>query len=87
MIADTKALRAVVLEVIGPRLLAAGLSPETVDPKSNLIEIGVLDSFSILEAMMEIEEKAGVSADLAAMDFDLAMTVDGLVAEIVRLNS
>lgn len=86
-VSDASSLQAVILDVLEPRLEAAGKSRETLDLSMNLLEGGVLDSFAVLEVMLDIEERAGVTADLGEMDFEKAMTIEGLVSEIARLNS
>jgi len=74
----------IILDVIEPKLSQAGFDRNTVNPDTNLMDI--LDSFGVLDAIMEIEARAGVSADLAKMDFAKAMTVSGLAKEIIRIN-
>jgi acyl carrier protein len=75
----------IILDVIEPKLSQAGFDRNTIKPDTDLMDI--LDSFGILETIIEIEERAGVSADLAQMDFAKAMTVSGLAKEIIRINS
>jgi len=79
-----KHLYTIILDVIEPKLLEAGLDRAAVKGDTDLTDI--LDSFGILETIIEIEERAGVSADLAKMDFVTAMTVGGLAKEIIRIN-
>ncbi len=78
-------LYAVILDVIDSRLSQAGFDRHTIPPDTNLMDI--IDSFGIFETLLEIEERAGISADLAKMDFAKAMTLSGLAMEIVRINS
>lgn len=82
---DYSELYEIVLDVIEPQLSGVGFDRKTIKPDTNLMDI--LDSFGVLDAIMEIEERAGVSADLAQMDFATAMTVSGLAKEIVRINT
>lgn len=74
----------VILEVIEPKLTQAGVDKGRIGPDTNLSDI--LDSFGILDAIMDIEQRAGVNADIGQMDFEVAMTVGGLAREIVRIN-
>jgi hypothetical protein len=71
--------------VIEPKLSQAGFDRKTIKPDTDLMDI--LDSFGILDTLLGIEERAGVSADLAKMDFAKAMTLSGLAMEIIRINA
>ena len=75
----------IILDVIEPKLSEAGFDRKTVSPDADLA--GFLDSFGLLEAIMDIEAQAEVSADLAEMDFEKAMTISGLANEIIRINA
>ena len=74
-----------ILDVIEPRLSEAGFDRATIEPETDLSSF--IDSFGLLETIMDIEERAGVSADLGEMDFAKAMTIGGLASEIIRINS
>ncbi len=74
----------IILDVIEPRLSQAGFDRNTIKPETDLMDI--IDSFGVFETLIQIEERAGVSADLAKMDFAKAMTLSGLAAEIMRIN-
>lgn len=76
----------IILNVLEPRLEGAGFSRSTVKPETDLLESGILDSFGMLDILMQIEEEAGVSTDLAEMDFEKAVTAKGLAEEIIRIN-
>lgn len=75
----------IILDVIEPKLSEAGYDRSTVNPDMNLSTF--LDSFGLLEAIMDIETAAEVSADLGEMDFEKAMTIGGLANEIIRINT
>jgi len=73
-----------ILDVIEPKLEDAGYSRDTVTPDIDLMN--VLDSFGVLDAILEIEERTGVNADLGEMEFEDSMTLGKLAKEIVRIN-
>jgi hypothetical protein len=75
----------IILDVIEPKISRAGFNRNTIKADTDLMDI--IDSFGIFETLIEIEERAGVSADLAKMDFAKAMTLSGLAMEIIRINS
>ena len=74
----------VVLEVVGKELSRKESNANDIDCETDIMSF--LDSFGILDAIVEIEEKTGLSTDLAKMDFDKAMTISGLASEIIRIN-
>ncbi len=74
-----------ILDVIEPKLSQAGLGRKAIESDMNLMEI--LDSFGVLDMIIEVEERAAVSVDLGAMDFDSTMTVENLANEIIRIHS
>jgi len=73
-----------ILDVIEPKLADAGYSRDTVTPDIDLMN--VLDSFGVLDAILEIEERTGVNADLGEMEFEDSMSLGELAKEIVRIN-
>ena len=75
----------VILDVIEPKLSEAGFDRATINPEAELSSF--LDSFGLLEAIMDIEEHSGMSADIGKMDFEKAMTISGLANEIMRINA
>ena len=76
----------IILAILESRLEAAGFDRDTVLPETDLMESGILDSFGMLDALMQIEEQAGVSTDLGEMDFEKAMNIKGLAEEVIRIN-
>ena len=75
----------IILDIVEPKLAQAGIDRNAIKPDTDIMDI--LDSFAILDTIIEIEERAGVSVDLAQMDITNTMTVSGLAKEIVRINS
>lgn len=75
----------VILDVIEPKLSEAGYDRAKINPDADLSSF--LDSFGLLESIMDIEERSGMSADLGEMDFEKAMTISGLANEIIRINA
>ncbi len=82
---DFAVLCETILDVIEPKLSQAGLNRKAVVSDMNLMEI--LDSFGVLDMIIEVEERTAVSVDLGAMDFDGTMTVEDLANQIIRIHS
>jgi len=73
-----------IIDVIEPGLADAGYSRETIHRDVDLMKI--LDSFGLLDAILEIEERSGLNADMGQMEFENKMTLGNLASEIVRIN-
>jgi acyl carrier protein len=71
----------VILKIVEPRLVALGFDREAINENVNLVD--ALDSFALLELVLDIEDKAGLDVDLASMDFEGALTVDELAHHIL----
>ncbi len=74
----------IIVKVVRSKLSQNGEDRHIVDENTDLMEL--LDSFSFLDVIIEIEERAGVDADLAKMDIANSMTVSELIKEIIRIN-
>ena len=54
----------------------------TIVPETNLIAAGIVDSFSFMDLLTEIEQKFGVSVDIGAHEFESLTTLGGLCAAV-----
>ena len=77
-------LQDIILDVIKIKLSEEGSEPGTVTYETDVMS--TRDSFGGLDAIMEIEERAGVSADLGEMNITNVMTISTLANEIIRIN-
>jgi len=84
MVNDFDTVYECIISVIEPKLADAGYSRETVHRELDLMDI--LDSFGVLDAILEIEERSGLNADMGQMEFENKMTLGDLASEIVRIN-
>ncbi len=75
----------IITKVVSSKLSQDGKDTHTVNEHTDLMEL--LDSFSLLDVIIEIEEHANVSADLAQMDIAETMTISDLIKEIIRINN
>ena len=74
----------IIVKVVRSKLSSEGLENNNVNEHTDLMEL--LDSFSLLDVIIEIEERANVSADLAQMNIANTMTVSDLIKEIIQIN-
>lgn len=75
-------LTALMLEVLKPRLDAAGLNAADLDHTTNLVELGIVDSLGFLELASEVENRSGRTLDLGDADPDEFTTVAGFVKSL-----
>jgi acyl carrier protein len=75
IVPSTEEVLSFVLERVKAR---APKGANQVDMAQSLVAAGLIDSFSFLELVGEVEEKFGVAIDLGAYDFDEISTVQGL---------
>jgi acyl carrier protein len=54
-----------------------------LEPQTNLIAAGILDSFAFLALVSELERRFSVSVDLGGYEFDTITTLAGLCDAIV----
>jgi acyl carrier protein len=54
-----------------------------LEPQTNLISAGILDSFAFLQLVSELERHFNVQVDLARYEFEVVATVGGLCDAIV----
>ena len=73
-----------ILANITPKLLKIGFESDAIDSSVDIMK--VFDSFSILELILDIEEQADLSVDLAKMDFGNSLPVSRLADQIIALN-
>ncbi|MDB2576156.1 hypothetical protein N9Z54_03010 [Planctomycetota bacterium] len=74
-------LLGVVVEVV-TGLVLDGESPIG----SSTVLTSVMDSFGLLDAILLIEERSGLSVDLAEVQVEGDLTIELLVREVLRLN-
>ena len=80
-------VRAIVIDLVTPRLERAGKSAAELEDSTELLQSGLIDSFEFLDLITEIEQRAGVEIDLAALDGDDFTTVGGLVRYVLAAVS
>jgi acyl carrier protein len=63
-------IREFVLAHLAPRLAAKGLEPAEVPDSYDLLIEGVIDSFGIVELIMQLEERFGFEIDFSEIEPD-----------------
>lgn len=85
MSASEKTLRDIVMEGLAPRLRVLGMEPEVVGDDLDLFESGVLDSLSLIDLLMSVEQLLGRTLDFESLDFTHMVTLGVLVDQLNRL--
>lgn len=76
-----RVLLGVVVDVVSESAIDTG---PVVD--SDTVLTSVLDSFGLLDAVLLIEERSGLSVDLSEIQVEGDLTIGLLVREILRMN-
>lgn len=78
-------LQEMIIDIVEAKFAQEGQASPVLKLETDLMSL--LDSFSILDMILALEERSGYTADLEQMDIGEKMTVAGLAKEIVRINS
>jgi len=65
---------------LAKRLRQAGRPAPRIDPDSDLIELGLIDSQALLDMILDVEQDAGLMFDAEGMDFERGVTLRRLAA-------
>jgi acyl carrier protein len=76
-------LREIILDIIGPNLSQAGIQHAEFVDDTDLLVSAILDSFDYLDLISELEERSGITIDLAAMDDQNIATAKGLIDAVI----
>src|SRR6266576_3213941 len=68
MVVSAEDIRSLVLEKLQPSLNAKGLSAEDVPDNFDLLTEGVIDSMGILQLIVEVEARFGITVDFEELD-------------------
>ncbi len=72
-------ITAYILEELGLAAEAKGLAMPALEPGSNLLELGLLDSLGFITLLAALEARFGLTLDLAGGDPSRYTTLGGLV--------
>jgi acyl carrier protein len=78
-------LREVVVDGLASRLRLLGVAREAVDDDLDLFASGILDSLSLIDLLMSVEQRLGQTLDFESMDFTRLVTLGVLVEQLHRL--
>jgi acyl carrier protein len=59
------------------------LAGKSLDPRASLVATGIVDSFSFLELVAEVEAKFGTAIDLGQYDFEEVSSLEGLCRAVI----
>lgn len=83
---DEKELRDLVMDGLAPRLRLLGMAREAVDDDLDLFDSGVLDSLSLIDLLLSVEQRLGHLLDFEALDFTRLVSLGVLVDQLYRLQ-
>lgn len=63
-------IRSFILDSVADPLAAVGQTPETVDDGFDLLAEAVIDSFGLLELILQLESRLGVAVDFEGIEAD-----------------
>lgn len=72
-------LRELILEALDSRLRAVGMNRTSIDFNQDLLKSGVVDSFSLIDLILAIEDRIGVKIDFFNVESAVFSSVNGLV--------
>lgn len=76
---DENSVKVLILEILEPRLRKAQVSAEQAGMGLDLYHSGIVDSYDVIELLIEVQEKTGLETNLASESAeDFVLTVDGL---------
>jgi acyl carrier protein len=67
-------------DALAQRLRKDGRSTSRIDPDSDLIELGLIDSQALLDMILDVEQGSGRLFDADGMDFESGVTLRRLAA-------
>ncbi|HTW71103.1 MAG TPA: phosphopantetheine-binding protein [Acetobacteraceae bacterium] len=67
-------------DALARRLRQDGRNASRIDPDSDLIELGLVDSQGLLDMILDAEEGSGQMFDAEGMDFETGVTLRRLAA-------
>jgi len=74
-----------ILERLEGQLAAAGLTPDETRDDYDLLSEGVIDSFGVVEMILELEQRFGVTLDFEDADLDDITEIGPLSAYVATL--
>ena len=70
-------LQKLILNILEPKLQYANMNISDIGHNDDLLAIGVVDSFDVVEVLTELEHKTGITADMEGeTDDDFTVSVE-----------
>lgn len=67
-------------DALARRLRQAGRTAARIDPDTDLLELGLIDSQALLDMILDVEQGSGHLFDADGMDFESGVTLRRLAA-------
>ena len=76
---DEKEFGETLAALLSPNMESTGVTSFAAIPEDkNLMEMGMIDSISLVGVLLDLEEKTDISVDFGAQEPDLLLTIGGL---------
>jgi acyl carrier protein len=80
---DNEKVRSTVLHALAGKLSASDCGRIDIDEKSQLVELGLIDSEDLIEIIVEVEQQCGCEFSPERMDLEAGLTLGGLISAFV----
>ena len=80
-------VRAFLVDRLGDELSALGMSPQDVPDDFDLLTHGVIDSFGILEMIVDIQERFGLNGDFEGLPVEELTIIGPFSRYVARMAS
>jgi len=76
---DEHSVKELILEILEPKLKKNGVSAEKAGRELDLYRSGIVDSYDVIQLLLEVGEKTGLEPNLSTeSEEDLVLSVDRL---------
>jgi acyl carrier protein len=76
----TEFIRSTILAALTPRLSWPGFVDGEIDASTQLHELGLIDSKDLLDIILEVEDRCGVTFNPEHIDFETGITLGSLIS-------
>jgi acyl carrier protein len=84
---DKQPIKRTVRNVLDKTLVFLGKNPENFSDTDDLLKSGALDSFAYLDFIGDLEDTLNIEIDVAALNEEMMISVQGLSLEIERIQA
>jgi acyl carrier protein len=75
----TEVIRSTILATLTSSLLRLGVVDSEIDGSTRLFDLGLIDSKDLLDIILEVEERCGVTFNPEHIEFETGLTLGSLI--------